>query len=212
MNYATLVVVGGTAKFVQQLTMNKDVSYMEDIFMAWEIDPAHSEVMFSVRHAMISTVRGHFNVVSGHLHIDDQNPANSWVDAQVDASSINTREERRDGHLKSPDFFDVAKYPTITFKSNKVEHVGGSDYTVTGDLTMHGVTKQVTFSAEYGGQGNDAYGMHRAGISVKGKINREDWGLTYNAALEAGGVLVSKDVTIEIDLSAVNQPVAAPAN
>ncbi|GAC1462290.1 MAG: YceI family protein [Ktedonobacteraceae bacterium] len=180
--------------------------------MAWEIDPAHSEVMFSVKHAMISTVRGHFNVISGHLHIDDQNPANSWVDAQANASSINTRDERHDGHLKSPDFFDAAQYPIITFKSSKVEHVGGTQYKVTGDLTMHGVTKQVTFDAEYNGQGKDAYGMQRAGISVKGKINREDWGLTWNAALEAGGVLVSKDVTIEIDLSAVNQPAAAPAS
>ena len=151
-------------------------------------------------------------MISGHLHIDEQNPANSSVDAQADASSINTRDERRDGHLKSPDFFDVAQYPTITFKSSSVEHVGGSDYKVTGDLTMHGVTKQVVFNAEYGGQGKDAYGMHRAGISVKGKINREDWGLTWNAALESGGVLVSKDVNIEIDLSAINQPAAAPAN
>ncbi len=180
--------------------------------MAWEIDPAHSEAMFSVKHAMITTVRGHFNVISGHLHIDEQNPANSSVDAQADASSVNTRDERRDGHLKSPDFFDVAKYPTITFKSSKVEHVGGNDYKVTGDLTMHGVTKQVTLNAEYGGQGKDAYGMQRAGVSVKGKINREDWGLTWNAALEAGGVLVSKDVTIEIDLSTINQAAAAPAN
>ncbi len=180
--------------------------------MAWEIDPSHSEVMFSVRHAMISTVRGHFNVISGHLHIDEQNPANSSVDAQAATSSINTRDERRDGHLQSPDFFDAAQYPTITFKSSSVEHVGGSNYKVTGDLTMHGVTKQVTFDAEYGGQGKDAYGMQRAGISVKGKINREDWGLTWNAALEAGGVLVSKDVNIEIDLSAVNQPAAAPAS
>ncbi len=180
--------------------------------MAWEIDPTHSQAMFSVRHAMIATVRGSFNVISGHLHIDEQNPANSSVDAQADASSINTRDERRDGHLKSPDFFDAAQYPTITFKSSNVEHVGGSDYKVTGDLTMHGVTKQVTFNAEYGGQGKDAYGMQRAGISVKGKINREDWGLTWNAPLEAGGVLVSKDVNIEIDLSAVNQPAAAPAN
>ena len=180
--------------------------------MAWEIDPSHSQVMFSVRHAMISTVRGNFTVISGHLHIDEQNPANSSVDAQAEAASINTRDERRDGHLQSPDFFDAAQYPTITFKSSKVEHVGGSNYKVTGDLTMHGVTKQVTFDAEYGGQGKDAFGAQRAGISVKGKINREDWGLTWNAALETGGLLVSKDVNIEIDLSAVSQPAAAPAN
>ena len=180
--------------------------------MPWEIDPSHSEALFSVKHAMITTVRGHFNVISGHLHIDDQNPANSWVDAQADASSINTRDERRDGHLKSPDFFDVAQYPTITFKSNKVEHVGGDNYKVTGDLSMHGVTKPVTFDAEYGGQGKDAFGNQRAGISVKGRVNREDWGLTWNAALETGGVLVSKEVNIEIDLSAIAQPATASAS
>ena len=173
--------------------------------MAWEIDPSHSEALFSVRHAMISTVRGHFNVISGTLHIDEQNPANSSVDAQADASSIDTRDERRDGHLKSPDFFDAAQYPTITFKSTKVEPTGGNEYNVIGDLTMHGVTKPVTFKAEYSGQNKDAYGMLRAGISAKARVNREDWGLTWNAPLEAGGVLVSKEVNIEIDLSTVNK-------
>jgi polyisoprenoid-binding protein YceI len=174
--------------------------------MAWEIDPSHSEAMFSVRHAMVTTVRGHFNVISGQLHIDEQNPANSWVDAQADASSINTRDEKRDGHLRSPDFFDVAQYPTITFKSSSVEHVGGSQYRVTGDLTIHGVSKPVTFNAEYAGQMKDAFGNQRAGISIKGKINRDDWGLSFNVPLESGGVLVSKDVNIEIDLSAINKP------
>jgi polyisoprenoid-binding protein YceI len=173
--------------------------------MAWEIDPAHSEALFSVRHAMISTVRGHFNVISGHLHIDPDNPANSWVDAQADAASVDTRDERRDGHLRSPDFFDVQQYPTITFKSSSVEHVDGDQYKVLGELSMHGVTKSVAFTAEYGGQNKDAYGALRAGISVKGKINRKDWGLNWNAPLEAGGVLVSENVNIEIDLSAISK-------
>ena len=173
--------------------------------MAWEIDPSHSEAMFSVRHAMIATVRGHFNVISGTLHIDEQNPANSAVDAQADAASIDTRDERRDGHLKSPDFFDVANFPTITFKSTSVEPTGDGEYNVTGNLTMHGVTKPVVFKAEYSGQMKDAFGNLRAGLSARAKINREDWGLTWNAALEAGGVLVSKDVNIEIDLSAINK-------
>ena len=181
--------------------------------MAWEIDASHSSATFSLKYAMISTVRGHFNVISGHLHIDEQNPANSWVDAQADASSISTRDERRDGHLKSPDFFDVAQYPTINFKSSSVEHTSGDEYNITGDLTMHGVTKPVTLKAEYGGQGKDAYGNQRVGISVKGKINREDWGLTWNAPLEqAGGVLVGKDVNIEIDLSAIEQAATTTAS
>ncbi len=173
--------------------------------MTWEIDPSHSEVLFSIKHAMITTVRGHFNVISGSLHIDEANPANSWVDAQADVSSIDTRDERRDGHLRSADFFDAGTYPTINFKSTSVVPTGGNEYNVTGNLTMHGVTKSVTFKAEYAGQAKDAYGMQRAGISAKAKVNREDWGLTWNAALEAGGVLVSKDVTIEIDLSTVNK-------
>src|SRR5690349_2950623 len=100
--------------------------------MAWEIDPVHSQAMFSVRHAMVATVRGQFKVLSGHLHIDEQNPANSWIDAQVDAASIDTRDANRDGHLRSPDFFDAEHYPTLSFKSTKVEHTGGDDYTIIG--------------------------------------------------------------------------------
>ncbi len=173
--------------------------------MAWEIDPSHSEVMFSVRHAMITTVRGHFNVISGSLHIDEQNPQNSWVDAKAAVSSINTRDEKRDGHLVSPDFFDAAQYPTITFKSKKVERTGDNEYNVLGDLTMHGVTKEVPFKAEYSGSGKDPFGLQRSGLSAKAKVNRDDWGLSWNAALETGGVLVSKDVNIEIDLSAINK-------
>jgi polyisoprenoid-binding protein YceI len=171
--------------------------------MAWEIDPSHSAVNFSVKHMMFATVRGQFTVLSGHLHIDEQHPENSWVDAQVDASSVNTRDERRDGHLKSPDFFDVEKYPTLTFKSTKIEHTGGNEYNVYGDLTLHGVTKSVLFKAEYNGQGKNPYGMQIAGLSAKTKINRKDFGLNWNQALESGGVLVSEDVTIEIDLEAI---------
>jgi polyisoprenoid-binding protein YceI len=173
--------------------------------MAWEIDPSHSEVMFSVKHAMVTTVRGQFNVISGQLHIDEQHPENSWVEAQADASSIDTRDERRDGHLRSPDFFDVQNYPTLTFKSTKVEPVGDNEYNVYGDLTIRGVSKPVVFKAEYNGQVKDPWGLPRAGLSAKTKINRDDWGLNWNAALEAGGLLVSKDVNIEIDLSAVNK-------
>lgn len=173
--------------------------------MTWNIDATHSQATFSVRHMMIATVRGQFNVLSGQLNIDEANPANSWVEAEVDASSVDTRDGKRDGHLRSPDFFDVEKYPNITFKSTKVEHIGGSHYKVTGELTIHGVTKLVTFDAEYHGQLKDLYGLQRAAFTGKTTINRKDFGLNWNAALEAGGWAVSDAVNIEIDLAAVQQ-------
>jgi len=171
--------------------------------MAWEIDPSHSAVTFSVKHMMFSTVRGQFNVLSGHLNIDEQHPENSWVEAQVDASSVDTRDEKRDGHLKSPDFFDTQKYPTITFKSTKIENTGGNEYKVYGDFSMHGVTKPVVFKAEYNGQGKNPWGMLVAGLSAKTKINRKEWNLGWNQALETGGLLVGEDVTIQIDLETI---------
>ena len=173
--------------------------------MSWEIDATHSQATFSVKHMMISTVRGHFEVLSGKLHIDEEHPDNSWVEAEVDAASINTRDAKRDGHLRSPDFFDVEKYPKITFKSTKVTPTGNNQYRVTGSLTMHGVTKEETFHADYSGQVKDLYGLQRAAFSVKGKINRKDFGLNWNVALETGGVLVGEDVNIEIDLAAVQK-------
>ena len=179
--------------------------------MAWEIDAIHSHVAFSVRHMMVSTVRGRFNVVKGHLHIDEQQPAHSWVDAEVDAASIDTHDERRDGHLRSADFFEVDKYPTITFKSTNIEHLSDQEYKVTGDLTIHGVTKQITFDAEYSGQSN-MMGVQRAGLNAKTKINRKDFGLGWGAIAEAGSVAVSETVTIEIDLEAVQKPVAQEAS
>jgi len=173
--------------------------------MSWEIDATHSQATFSVKHMMISTVRGHFEVLSGKLHIDEDHPDNSWVEAEVDATSINTRDARRDDHLRSPDFFDAEKYPKIKFKSTKVTSTGNNQYRVTGNLTMHGVTKEETFHADYSGQVKDLYGLQRAAFSVKGKINRKDFGLNWNVALETGGVLVGEDVNIEIDLAAVQK-------
>ena len=173
--------------------------------MAWEIDPAHSEATFAVKHMMFATVRGHFNVLSGKLHIDEEHPENSWVEAQVDTGSVDTRDEKRDAHLRSPDFFDAEHYPILTFKSTKVEKVDGNQYKVLGDLSMHGVTKPVAFNAEYNGQGKNPWGLQVAGLSAKAKVNRKDWGLNWNATLESGGVLVSEDVNIEIDLEAVQR-------
>jgi polyisoprenoid-binding protein YceI len=169
--------------------------------MSWEIDAVHSEASFSVRHMMVSTVKGRFNVLRGHLHIDEQNPANSWVDAEIDAASIDTHNEQRDAHLRSPDFFDTATYPTITFKSSQVEHLSGQDYKVAGDLTMHGVTRPVSFDVEYHGQSN-MMGKQNAGLTAKAKINRKDFGLGWGTAVEATQVVVSETVSIEIDLEA----------
>jgi polyisoprenoid-binding protein YceI len=173
--------------------------------MAWEIDPAHSQAAFTVKHMMFTTVRGRFKVLSGSVHIDEQNPASSWVDAQVETASIDTGDANRDNHLRSPDFFDAQQYPTITFKSTSVESLGGNEYNVTGDLSMHGVTKPVTFKAEYGGQGKNPFGVLVAGLSARAKINRKDWSLNWNAPLEAGGWLVSEDVNIELDLQVANK-------
>ncbi|QBD83699.1 polyisoprenoid-binding protein [Ktedonosporobacter rubrisoli] len=173
--------------------------------MAWEIDAAHSQATFAVKHMMISTVKGHFNVLRGQLHIDEQNPDNSWIEAEVDAASIDTRDENRDNHLRTGDFLEVEKYPTINFKSTKVEHIDGDEYKVLGNLTLRGVTREVIFKAEYSGQGKDPWGGTRAGLSAKGKIDRRDFGLTFNTALETGGVLVGEEVKIEIDLEAVQK-------
>lgn len=171
--------------------------------MSWEIDPVHSDATFAVRHAMVSTVRGQFKVLSGKLEIDEQHPENSSVEAQVETASVDTRSDQRDGHLRSADFFDAEKYPVISFKSTKVEPKGGELYRVLGTLNLHGVEKEVAFDAEYSGQGKDPWGGLRAGLSATTTINRKDFGLTYNAALETGGVLVGENVKIEINLEAV---------
>lgn len=176
--------------------------------MAWQIDSVHSQVTFSVKHMIVSTVKGTFNVIRGELEIDEQHPEHSRIEAEADAASVDTRDARRDGHLRSADFFDADTYPTITFKSTKVEARGDNDYRVVGDLTMHGITKEATFAVEYSGQIKDGYGMQRAGLSARTIINRKDFGLNWNTLLESGGVAVSDKVTIEIDLAAVRQPVA----
>ncbi|HOQ22355.1 MAG TPA: YceI family protein [Microbacterium sp.] len=164
----------------------------------WVLDPSHSEVTFSLRHMMISKVRGEFGLKSATI-VAPANPLEATVTASVDATSIDTNDENRDTHLRSADFFDVETYPTIDFVSTGVRYEKG-DFLVDGDLTMHGVTKPVTFTLEFGGFGTDPYGNYKAGATATTVINREDFGLTWNAALETGGVLVGKDVTITLDL------------
>lgn len=173
--------------------------------MTWNIDATHSHATFAVRHMVVSTVKGKFNVLRGTLNLDEANTANSWIEAEVDAASIDTGEANRDKHLRSPDFFDVDKYPKITFKSTKVEPVGDNEYKVTGDLTMHGVTKPVVFSVESSGEIKDPYGFRRVGLSAKSKLSRKEWGLTWNQLIEAGGAVISDEVKLEIDVAAVTK-------
>ncbi len=178
--------------------------------MAWTIDPVHSEINFSVRHMMISTVRGQFQKFTGTVNFDEMTPAKTSVDVQIDAVSVNTKEAQLDGHLKSPDFFDVAQYPYLTFKSKRVEVRDSHHAKLIGDLTIRTVTKEVALDVEYSGQAKSPWGTTSAGFSAQTKINREEWGLTWNQALETGGVLVGKDVTISIEVEIVKQPEAAP--
>jgi polyisoprenoid-binding protein YceI len=173
-----------------------------DPVSTWEIDPTHSSAEFSIRHMMVSNVKGHFGKMTGEVTLDEKDPTKSSVNVEIDASTIDTREPKRDAHLKSPDFFDVAKYPKITFKSTKVEKAGKGKLKVIGDLTMRGVTKPVTLAVEGPtAEVKDIMGGLSRGASATAKINRKDWGLTWNKPLEAaGGVLVGDDVTLSLDV------------
>ncbi len=176
--------------------------------MRWQIDATHSQVAFAVRHMVISTVRGNFTVIRGTLDFDEAHPEKASVEAEAEVTSINTHDKNRDAHLLSPDFFDAQQFPVISFKSTKVEHAG-NDYKVTGDFTMHGVTRPIVFDVEYGGTVKDPYGLLRVGINGHTKISRKDWGLTMNPLLETGGAVIGDEVKIELELEAVTQPVLA---
>jgi polyisoprenoid-binding protein YceI len=170
----------------------------------WEADPAHSAVQFAVRHLMISTVRGEFSKFTAKATGDPANPASATIEATIDASSIDTRNDKRDGHLKSPDFLDVAKFPTITFKSKKIEAAGAGKAKVTGDLTLHGVTKQVVLEVEGPTPSiKDPMGNVKAGAHATTKINRQDFGIVWNKSMDGGGVLVGDEIEISIDIEAM---------
>ncbi len=171
----------------------------------WTIDATHAEVGFSVKHLMISTVRGRFGAVEGTVTIDEATPANSKVDVTIDVASIDTRQEMRDNHLRSPDFFDVATFPTMRFVSKKVSGDIEGDFKVVGDLTIRDQTREVTLDATFTGKGKDPWGNERAGFEAKGKINRTEFGLGWNQALEAGGVMVSEDVKLTIEVEVVKK-------
>jgi len=167
----------------------------------WNLDPAHSVAEFKVKHMMISNVKGQFVKVSGTLNLDESDLANSKVEALIDASSIETRDAQRDAHLKSADFFDVEKYPTLSFKSNRITVVRDGELAVEGDLNIHGVTRKVTFAVEGPTPAaKDPWGNTRVAIAATTKINRKDFGLTWNAALETGGILVGDEITITLDV------------
>ena len=171
----------------------------------WVIDASHSNVSFTVKHLMITNVRGEFQKLEGTVNYDPAKPEASTIEATIDVASINTRDEKRDGHLKSPDFLDADKFPTIVFKSKSVKAKAG-ELQVTGDLTIHGVTKEVVLEVEGPSAPTaDPWGNQRVGATATTKIKREDFGMVWNAALEAGGVLVSSDVKITIDVSLIKQ-------
>ena len=170
----------------------------------WNIDPAHSVAEFKVKHMMIANVKGQFSKVSGALFFDESDLANSRVEASIEAASVHTRDEQRDAHLKSADFFDVEKFPTLHFRSRRISIVRDGELSVEGDLTIHGVTRKVAFAVEGPTPPTkDPWGNTRVAVSATTKINRKDFGLTWNAALEAGGVLVGDEVTITLDVEFV---------
>jgi len=170
----------------------------------WNIDPAHSVAEFKVKHMMIANVKGHFSKITGVLTRNESNVANSSVEVSIEAASIETRDAQRDTHLKSADFFDVEKHPFLAFKSNGIKQVQDGELSVGGDLTIHGVTRKVTFDVEGPTPpAKDPWGNTRIAVSGNTKISRKDFGLTWNAALETGGILVGDEVTISLDVEFV---------
>jgi len=172
----------------------------------WNLDPAHSAAEFKVKHMMISNVKGKFSGLSGVLKLDETDYTHSVVEATIPVASISTGDDQRDGHLKGADFFDAEKFPAMTFKSTNFDSTGGGNYEVTGDLTIHGVTKSVILKVEDVSEpSKDPWGNHRIGLSGSARINRKDFGLIYNSALETGGVLVGEEVTITLDVEFIRQ-------
>jgi len=170
----------------------------------WDIDPSHSHVGFRIRH-LVTKVNGQFDKFKGSVNFDEKDLKNISAKADIDTSSINTNEPKRDTHLKSADFFDVEKFPAMTFKSTGVKNIKGSQFQLVGDLSLHGVTKPVVLDVELGGVTQDPWGNTRSGFSAKGVINRKDYGMVWNKALDNGGMLIGDDVEINIELEAVRK-------
>ncbi len=174
--------------------------------MSWQIDQSHTNVMFSVRHMMITKVRGAFEKLEGTVELDAKHPENTRVEINVETASVNTRDEKRDAHLRSPDFFNSEAFPLMSFKSKRVELVDESHAKLTGDLTIRDITREVSLDVEFNGMLKNPWGMTSAGFNAGARINRKDWGLTWNLALETGGVLVSDDVDMSIELELIQVP------
>ena len=179
---------------------------LEQLTGTWEIDPGHSSLEFAAKHALVTTVRGRFSDFTGTLNLDGSNPERSSAEVSVQLASVDSRSAQRDEHLRGPDFFDVEKFPTMTFRSTGAE-LGDEpgSYVLTGDLTIRGVTREVRLDVAYNGSATDPWGNLRAGFEGKATINRKDWGLNWNAALEAGGFLVSDKIKLNLDIAAVKQ-------
>jgi polyisoprenoid-binding protein YceI len=171
----------------------------------YDIDPAHSRLGFSAKHAMVANVRGQFKVYSGEVHLDEENPANSTARVEIEVDSVDTGNPDRDAHLRTKDFFDIENHPKIVFQSTKVEKVDDDVYTVIGDLTINGKTNPVAVEFELTGTSDDPWGNFRAGFEGRTTVNRRDWGLAWNLALDKGGVLVSEKVKLEFDIAAVKR-------
>jgi polyisoprenoid-binding protein YceI len=179
--------------------------------MSWKIDSAHTQASFAVRHMMISNVRGEFEKVTGTIDFNEENPTSTKVDVQIDVTSINTRDPQRDQHLKSPDFFNAELYPTIRFKSKRVERMGDTRARLIGELTIKDVSRDVHVDVVYAGMVKSPWGATSAGFTATTKINRKDWDLNWNVALEAGGWLVGEDVSINIELEIIKETESVPA-
>ncbi|MGG4264103.1 YceI family protein [Peribacillus simplex] len=168
----------------------------------WTVDPTHSSIEFSVKHMMIAKVKGSFNKFEAIVSVNPSDLTTADIDFTVDVASIDTRNADRDNHLRSADFFDVEKNPTLSFKSTKIVKTDDDEYDVSGNVTLNGITQEETFAITFEGQGKDPWGNEKAGFSGKGKIKRSDYGLTYNAALETGGVLIGDEITLTIEIEA----------
>jgi polyisoprenoid-binding protein YceI len=178
--------------------------------MSWQIDPAHSQIQFAVRHMMISTVRGEFEKFGGTIDFDPEHPERSEISVRIETASINTRQTDRDNHLRSADFFHAEEHPVILFEGTRVEQTGPKTGRVVGDLTIRGVTREVVLDVEYAGMARSPWGATSAGFSATTSIDRKEWGLTWNQALETGGVLVGDKIKVSVELEIVKQEVTAP--